>query len=75
VSTTLQKNHFTSILKHIIIIGEGFSELTIFLGFACLFLSNMLLAIGGALEQDLFHCPLAIDFGFYPFGSNFLFTP
>jgi len=46
VSTTLQKTHATSILKHIIIIGEGSSKLTIFLGFASLFLSDMLLVIG-----------------------------
>jgi hypothetical protein len=47
VSTTLQKTHATSILRHIIIIGEGSSKLTIFLGFASLFLFYMLLAIGG----------------------------
>jgi hypothetical protein len=45
VSTTLQKTHATS-LRHIIIIGGGSSKLTIFLGFASLFLYDMLLVIG-----------------------------
>ncbi len=47
MSTTLQKTHATSILRHIIIIGEGSSKLTIFLGFTSLFLFDMLLTVGG----------------------------
>jgi hypothetical protein len=47
VSTTLQKTYVTSILRHINIIGEGSSKLTIFLGFSSLLLSYMFFAISG----------------------------
>jgi hypothetical protein len=50
VLVALQRAQVAFILRHIIIIGEGFSRLTIFLGFPKLSFFNILLATDEGFE-------------------------
>jgi hypothetical protein len=63
----LQRMHIDSILKHVVIVGEGFSKLTIFSNFVSLSFFICFLQSVGALEHNLFLCPFVTHFGFLRF--------
>jgi hypothetical protein len=60
----LQRMHTDSILKHVIIVGEGSSKLTIFSSFVSLSFFICFLQLVGDLEHNLFLCPFVTHFGF-----------
>jgi len=63
----LQRMHIDSILKHVVIVGEGFSKLTILSSFISLSFFICFLQLVGALEHSLFLCPFVTHFGFLCF--------
>jgi hypothetical protein len=71
VLVALHKTQTICILRHAIIVNEGFSRLSVLSCFPSLFLSNMFHEISGrVLEHDLFLCPFVTHFGFCPSSSN-----
>jgi hypothetical protein len=67
VLVALQKAQTIYILRHAIIVNEGFSRLSVLSCFPSLFFSNIFHEISGrVLEHDLFLCPFVTHFGFCP---------